>query len=95
MANTKMVLSNLLSEGLPIVENWLRAVVADEVRRTIETERQKSKPEKMLTRHEVCEILNVSLPTLWGLTKRKKITPIHVGRRVLFPESEIKRFMEG
>lgn len=94
MKNTNSILSTILGEALPIVENWLRGVVADEVRRTIEEERQKARPDVYLTRQETAQALKVSLPTLWKLSKEGKIKATKIGRSVKFSESEIKRFQE-
>ena len=95
MTNTNSILSNILAEALPTVETWLRGVVADEVRRTIEEERQKARPERYLSRDEVCKLIGISKPTLWKKTKDGEIKATTVGRRVFYGESEIKRFMEG
>ncbi|MBR0432103.1 MAG: helix-turn-helix domain-containing protein [Bacteroidaceae bacterium] len=94
MQNANNILNNLFSEALPFVETWLRGVVSDEVRKTLDEERQKAKPERNLTRDEVCELLKVSKVTLWKLTKEKKINAITIGRRVLYAESEVKRYLE-
>ncbi len=94
MKDTNSILSTILGEALPIVENWLRGVVADEVRRTIEEERQKARPERYLSRDEVCQLIGISKPTLWKKTKDGEIKATTVGRRVTYAESEVKRFME-
>ena len=95
MKNTNNILNSLLAEALPVVESWLRGVVADEVRRTIEDERKKEKPERYLSREEVCELLDISKVTLWDRTKAGKIKATRIGRRVVYAESEIKRFTNG
>jgi excisionase family DNA binding protein len=48
-----------------------------------------AKANKLLTRKEVAEILNVSLPTLHDWTKNGKITGYRIGSRVLYKTSEI------
>lgn len=93
--NTNTMLSSLLAEALPIVEEWLRKVVADEVRKTIQEEREKAKPERYLSRDEVCQLCGISKVTLWQKTKNGEIKATNVGRRVTYAESEVKRFMEG
>ena len=94
MQNANNILNNLFSEALPFVETWLRGVVSDEVRKTLDEERQKAKPERNLTRDEVCELLKVSKVTLWKKTKQGEINAITIGRRVLYAESEVKRYLE-
>ena len=95
MKNTNTILNSLIAEALPIAENWLRQVIRDEVRRTIEEERQKARPERYLSRDEVCQLIGISKPTLWKKTKDGEIKATTVGRRVTYAESEVKRFMEG
>lgn len=87
-------IKNVMGAMLPVFENWLRNTVRDEMERTLESEREKARPERNLTRRETCELLRVSLPTLWKLTKEKKINAITIGRRVLYAESEVKRYLE-
>ena len=95
MRNTNTILNNLIAEVLPVAESWLRGVIRDEVRRTIEEERQKARPERYLSRDEVCQLIGISKPTLWKKTKDGEIKATTVGRRVTYAESEVKRFMEG
>lgn len=85
------IISMLVSDALPMFETWLRQTVSDEVSKALEADRQKQKPEKMLNRQEVCDILDISLPTLWEMTKHGKINATRIGRRVLYSESEVKR----
>ncbi|MBI9057775.1 MAG: helix-turn-helix domain-containing protein [Labilibaculum sp.] len=54
-----------------------------------------SKIEKTYSRNEVCEILHITLPTLWKKTKAGVITSVKFGSRVLYNESEILRILEG
>lgn len=95
MNNTNTILSSLLAEALPIVENWLRGVIRDEVCRIFEEAQQKARPERFLSRDEVCQLVGISKPTLWKKTKDGEIKATKVGRRVTYAESEVKRFMEG
>ena len=88
-------LTTIVAEVLPIFENWLRATVRDEMLKTLAADRAQAKPESMLTREEVCELLHISKPTLWLKTKNGEIECVRVGRRVLYAESTIKKFMEG
>lgn len=87
-------ISSLVGEILPVFENWLRNTVRDEMERTLEAEREKARPERNLTRDEVCNLLHISKPTLWKKTKQGEINAITIGRRVLYAESEVKRYLE-
>ena len=88
------ILKNVVSEILPVIEQWLRATVREEMQNSLEADRQKLKPERNYSRDEVCALLHISKPTLWKKTKDGDIESIHVGRRVLYPESVVKRLLE-
>lgn len=82
---------------LPLIEKWLRATMRDEVAKALAADRMAQKPKRTYTRDEVAKMARISLPTLWQRVKDGKITPIKNGRRVVFQEDEVKRFlaMEG
>ena len=84
-------IKNVMGAMLPVFENWLRNTVRDEMDRTLEAEREKARPERNLTRDEVCNLLHISKPTLWKKTKQGEISAITIGRRVLYAESEVRR----
>lgn len=85
--------NEFLNDFLPVAEKWLRAAVRQEVEEAIEADRQKKRPPKMYTRDEVCQLLNISKPTLWHRTKSGDIKATHVHRRVLYSEEEINRVL--
>lgn len=90
------IMDNKISEiFVELIEPGLRAIVRDEVIKAIDSARQQAKPERMLTRREVSQLLHISLPTLWSRVKEGKINASKNGRRVLFAETEIKRYLEG
>ncbi len=89
------VFNSLLYQVLPIVENWLRDTVRDEMERALVADREKQQPEKMIDREKVAKLLGISLTTLWSKTKSGQINCKHIGRRVLYPESEIKRLLNS
>lgn len=47
--------------------------------------------EKLLTRKDLCERWHVTLGTIHNIVNRGLITPVRLGRRVLFPMSEVMR----
>lgn len=81
----------------PCIETWLRETMRDEVTKALAADRMAQKPQRTYTRDEVAKMARISLPTLWQRVKDGKITPIKNGRRVVFSEEEVKRFlaMEG
>ena len=81
----------------PCIETWLRETMRDEVTKALAADRMAQKPKRTYTRDEVAKMARISLPTLWQRVKDGKITPIKNGRRVVFQEDEVKRFlaMEG
>ena len=46
-------------------------------------------PDKLLTRKETAEFLDVTLPTLNAWEKSKKIKAVRIGSRVYFKQSEL------
>ncbi len=52
------------------------------------------KEEIYLTRHEVCELLHITLPTLHTWTKKGKINAIKIGGRVLYKTSLINESLK-
>lgn len=84
-------ITRMVGKFLPTIETWLRAIVKDEMQKTLEADRIKAKPQRNYSREEVCQLLHISKPTLWAKTKSGEIEATHVGRRVLYSESEVKR----
>ena len=85
--------ARLFESLFPVFEGWLRTTVSDEVSKALEADHQKQKPKKQYTRQEVCELAHISMPTLWNRTRAGEITPTKIGRRVVFDEAEVMRFL--
>ena len=49
--------------------------------------------ENLYTVPETIEYLRISRPNLYRLIKRGELRPISIGKRTLFPESEVERFV--
>jgi len=49
----------------------------------------------LLSKKEVCRLLPISESTLNRLLRDGKIRPVRIGRRVLFEEEEVRRFIES
>jgi len=50
--------------------------------------------EKLYTIKEVAEMLRVSKPTVYRMMSDGKLKPLKLGKRTLFEESELNRFIE-
>ena len=88
--------TDFLCAVLPSVETWLRGVIKSEVQKAFEDEQAKKRPPKTYTRQEVAKMAHISLPTLWKHVEQGKIKPMpKTGRRVLFSEDEVKRYLKG
>ncbi len=74
--------------------SWSAKIVKEEITNALEEARQQERPEKMYTRGEVCQLLHITMPTLWRRVKEGKIIAAKNGRRVLFSENEVKRYIE-
>jgi excisionase family DNA binding protein len=48
---------------------------------------------KLLTARETAGLLRISLTGLWRLQKDKKIRVIKIGRRALFDQADLERFI--
>lgn len=51
--------------------------------------------DRLLTRKETAERLNVSLVTLWRLVKDGDLHACKIGRNVRITESELQRYLDG
>ena len=86
-------IQKVIGTFLPIVENWLRQTVRDEMQKTLQADREKAKPERTYSRVEVCQMAHISKVTLWKKEKAGDINATRIGRRVVFTEAEVKRFL--
>ena len=49
----------------------------------------------LLTVKETAKFLRISESLLWQMLRKKKLTPIRLGDRVLFSRTYLQRFCEG
>jgi len=54
-----------------------------------QSELEKQKSTKFLTRKEVSKLLSISYPTIWRYTKQGILISYSIGSRVLFKEDEV------
>jgi excisionase family DNA binding protein len=48
---------------------------------------------RLLTARETASLLRISLSGLWRLQKDKKIRVVKIGRRALFDQADLERFV--
>lgn len=58
---------------------------------TVKPDTPETPEDKVFTRGDICSRWNISLGTLHNYTEQGLISPIKLGRRVLFPMSEVLR----
>jgi len=49
--------------------------------------------QRLLTTKQTCDYLQVSVTTLWRITKRGELTPVRVGGRCQFDVKDLDRFI--
>ena len=49
--------------------------------------------QRLLTTKQTCDYLQVSVTTLWRITKRGDLTPVRVGGRCQFDVKDLDRFI--
>jgi excisionase family DNA binding protein len=49
-----------------------------------------NQPDELLTRQETCDLLKISLATLWAWKRKGKINSYSIGNRVYFKRNEIE-----
>lgn len=52
-------------------------------------------PQELLTREETARLLRQSLPTLGRIVKSGRLTPVRIGRRVLFDPGDVRNFIQS
>lgn len=51
--------------------------------------------EKLITVNEALEILRISRPTIYRLIANGSLKPVKIGKRTLFEEAELHRFLDN
>ena len=72
-----------------VINNWAHQALAEV------TEKTKKTPETYHSRNETARRLGVNLSTLWHYDKKNYLSPVKVGGRRLYKESDIQRILEG
>jgi excisionase family DNA binding protein len=76
-----------------LIQNCTPEELSESLRQIVREELAGLRPEtapKYLTRKEVCELLKISLPTLFHYTTQGVITGSRVGTRILYDEASVR-----
>lgn len=69
------------------------AKLVEDVRSSIEQKIRDEHEEKYLSPDDVCEMLDVSKPTLWRWEKMEYLIPVRIGGKVRYKLSDIKNII--
>jgi excisionase family DNA binding protein len=79
----------------PLSIEQLQNFINDAVKTGFEqTKTQEPERTNLLTRKQVCELLNITLPTLWEWQRNGTITAYKVGTRLRFKENEVMNTLQ-
>ena len=68
--------------------------LVEDVRLSLEQKIRDEHEEKYLSSEEVCEMLDVSKPTLWRWEKMEYLIPLRVGGKVRYKLSEVRQILK-
>lgn len=72
------------------LQQMIRQAVREEINAfLLELKVQKDDADLLLSRAEACELLKVSLTTLWNWTKSNKVTAYSMGNRIFYKKKEL------
>jgi len=92
MENSNIILQNISVDGLG---SLIKSIVKKEVAELRHLSPQENEPDKLLSRKEVCEILNISTVTLWNWVKDNKIKQLSVGGRRYFKHADVMQALKS
>lgn len=74
-----------------IVENAVTTALGAFTPPTPPTPQATTSPD-LLTRGEVLKMLRITAPTLRGMTRKGRLRPVRIGKKLLFRRTDIERF---
>lgn len=89
-SNSNVQIVCTLADLRQIFSDW-----RDELKMKERLEQQQQKKEDYLTVKEVCEMLNVTKPTLWRWAKLNYLVPTKVGKKNFYKASDIELLRKG
>ena len=89
MSETKQIIDTIFSKSGYSLQDYL-----DDLGLMVR-KREEVAPvtQRLLTTKQTCEYLQVSVTTLWRLTKRGELTSVRVGGRAQFDVKDLDRFI--
>lgn len=89
MSETKQIIDTIFSKSGYSLQDYL-----DDLGLMVR-KREEVAPvtQRLLTTKQTCEYLQVSVTTLWRLTKRGELTSVRVGGRAQFDVKDLDRFV--
>lgn len=76
------------------IENALRKVLAERAK-SVENTLNRKEQKEILSIEEVCELLNLAKPTIYGLTSRRELPFFKTGKKLYFKRSELLLWIEN
>jgi len=83
-------LTELIQATVKNVINELQATFSDRANKSTT-----NNPDDLLTQHEVCKLLNISVQTLIRHKRNGLISDVKIGRKSYFKRSEITKLIGG
>lgn len=91
-----MVQQTLITQLHPDqLKDLIVAGIREEFKELISQLTPQKNQEELLTRKEVCAILQCSMTTLWHWSNKGILTPIRTGRNVRYLKSDIENFINS
>lgn len=77
------------------LKNILKPIIKECYKEVQEEETTSKVEDRTFTRQQLCDRWSITLPTLNNYMRAGKVTPIHIGRRCIFSETEVLRAEEA
>ena len=95
--NTRiMVQQTLITQLHPEqLKDLIVAGIRDEFKELLSQLKPQNKKDELLTRKEVCNLLQCSMTTLWHWNNKDILKPIRIGRNVRYRRSDLEAFINS
>jgi len=69
--------------------NKIISGVVEQIKNLAFNNQKEENPDNLLSREQTAKLLNISLVTLWSITKDKIVPSYKIGRKVLYKREEV------